>query len=172
MKKKYYYYGIACILFFCLKYAYTKADNTDLQFLLAPTNYLVELVQNSTGVFSPENGYYHQKLNCTIEKSCSGFNFWIICFLVFAFTGFKFLKRENLSILFALLISYVLTVFVNASRIITALFFQELIPEISKKYEWSHQAIGIFIYLFFLILFYFILNSVNSKLSSNHAKPA
>jgi len=40
-----------------------------------------------------ETGYFHSKLNIVIEKSCSGFNFWILCFMVFAYLGLKYFDK-------------------------------------------------------------------------------
>jgi exosortase K len=84
-KKNLLYYLCIATLFILLKQLYTFADNESLKFLLVPTNKLVALFQGSSYSYSA-NGYYHESLNILINKSCSGFNFMILSFLVFSIT--------------------------------------------------------------------------------------
>jgi exosortase/archaeosortase family protein len=131
-------------IFVLLKYLHTCLGTDDLYFLLAPVNRVVALVTNSQAIYTEENGYFHAALNIYIDKSCSGFNFWILCFMIGIFRA-------------ARLISWLITVFVNASRILTAIFLQQLSPDFMKSQQhWAHQTTGIFIYLFFLLLFYWL----------------
>ena len=87
------YYLVAVGLFILLKFGYTVADNNDLAFLLKPTNKLVGVLTGSHSVYLANNGYYYEKLNILIEKSCSGFNFWLLCFLLFTYLLIKYLDK-------------------------------------------------------------------------------
>src|SRR4051812_14082121 len=86
-----YYIGIIAA-FLLLKQLYKSANNNDLQFLLAPTNYLIKTFCGTSPTYSNALGYYYSNINITIEKSCSGFNFWILCFAMLAFLTIPFLK--------------------------------------------------------------------------------
>lgn len=149
-------------IFVLLKYLHTCLGTDDLYFLLAPVNRVVALVTNSQAIYTEENGYFHAALNIYIDKSCSGFNFWILCFMIGVFRAARLpcaqIMPYNLGIIpVLLLISWLITVFVNASRILTAIFLQQLSPDFMKSQQhWAHQTTGIFIYLFFLLLFYWL----------------
>lgn len=145
-------------LFIGLKYLYTLADNDALLFLLKPTNALVAAITNSTAVYSSDAGFFHQKLDIVINKSCSGFNYWILGFIMSIFMALQYPTARGHKIsLFpvTLALAYLLTLFVNTSRILVATYF---LPGLSARYAWIHQAQGVFIYLSFLILFYLIFN--------------
>jgi exosortase K len=154
------YYLIAVGLFVLLKVWFTFAENNDLFFLLMPTDKLVELLTGSHSVCLADNGYYHSNLNMVIDKSCSGFNFWILCFLVFTYPTVKCFDmplHKILSIPAALICAYLLTVFVNTSRIFASVIVQNQTKNILQNQQHLvHQAVGIIINLTFLILAYYL----------------
>ena len=135
MNKKYEKQLTVIAIFLLLKYAFTIADASDLIFLLKPTNIFVGLLTGSHSVYIECNGYYHETLNIIINKSCSGFNFWLLSFLSFAYL--------KLPIPTALGCAYLLTIFANTSRIFASIAMQS---------RALHEAIGIITYLSFLIL--------------------
>ncbi len=161
------YYSIAAGIFFTLKFGYTQAENDDLTFLLKPTDKFVGFLTGSNSVYEIDKGYFHNQLNIYIDKSCSGFNFWILSFLMLAFLGLKNLDSEIkkvLTIPLALVAGYLLTIFVNTSRIFASIIIQnqkinifEIQPHI------IHEAIGIITNLSFLILAYYITNRILIK---------
>jgi exosortase K len=155
------FYGLAVSVFMLLKFIYTALDNDSLRFLLYPTNKCIELATNSTAIYAAETGYFHPDLNILIEKSCSGFNFLLLCFLLLFFSNLARFKTAFAKILFlpiALIISYLFTIFVNTSRIMSAIVIERTLPHSSKQFPWLHEAEGVFIYLSFLIAFYYVSN--------------
>jgi exosortase K len=151
----YFYCAFLIAIFIACKIFYTKTNSGDLLFLLAPTNFIVELATTSNAVFDSEKGFFYQNLNIVINKSCSGFNFLIICFIMLSFSVLRFYKtnRQRITFIFTVLItSYLITIFANTSRILTAIYIMKIFPDSNKKYAWLHQAEGVFIYLSLLII--------------------
>jgi exosortase K len=149
---------MALIIFAAAKFAYVFANNDMIRFLTKPTNQVVSFITNRTPIYNSEIGFYYQNLNITIDKSCSGFNFWMLLFLLLFFSILKIIESNKIKMLLfpiTLLTSYLLTLFVNTSRILIALFIEK---NTSLNYHWLHQAEGVFIYLSFLIIFYLSLN--------------
>ena len=148
-------------LFILLKFGYKLADNDNLIFLLKPTDQIVGLLTGSHSIYFSDKGYYHDSLNILIEKSCSGFNFMLLCFCMLTFL---FLKHSNnktfkiLSIPVSLIVSYVLTIFVNASRIFVSIIMQQQVSNIliGRSHLILHEIVGVITNLTFLILIYSI----------------
>lgn len=155
------YYLIALGLFILLKFAYTIADNNNLTFLLKPTDELVGLLTGSQSVYLSESGYIHERLNIIIDKSCSGFNFWILSYLLFAYVTLKHIDenfRKILVIPTTLIGAYLLTIFVNTSRIFASIIVQTQSKKIFPNHQHIiHETIGILTYLTFLILSYILI---------------
>jgi len=157
-----------------LKFGYTIANNDNLIFLLKPTNILVGFLTGSNSIYSTENGYFHQELNILIEKSCSGFNFWLLSFLMLTFLLLKYFKNnlhKTMTIPFSLLAAYLVTIFVNASRIFVSIIIQNQSNNfLSEKHQLIlHESIGIITNLVFLIVVYYLTEKflINKK---NNAK--
>ncbi|MFM9948864.1 MAG: exosortase K [Saprospiraceae bacterium] len=155
------YYLTAIGLFILLKFGFTLADNNDLTFLLNPTDKLVGLLTGSHSVYLSGRGYYHEHLNIIIDKSCSGFNFWILCFLLFTYLAVKHFHKslhKFLTIPTALIGAYLLTMFVNTSRIFASIIVQAQTKNIFLNQQpIIHEAIGIITNLTFLILAYILI---------------
>jgi hypothetical protein len=49
----------------------------------------------SHSVYISDKGYYHDNLNILIEKSCSGFNFLLLCFCMLTLTTKHNQKRQK-----------------------------------------------------------------------------
>jgi exosortase K len=157
------YYLSAVGLFVLLKIGFTFADNGDLTFLLKPTDRLVGLLTGSQSVYLADYGFFHfhGQMNFVIEKSCSGFNFWVLCFPVFAYLGLKYFDRhihKALTVPAALLCSYLLTVFVNASRIVASLVVRNLtVGFFPGRQPLIHEIVGITTCFTFLVLVYYLI---------------
>ncbi len=168
------YYILAIGIFIFLKIAYGSADNNSLAFLLKPTNKLIELIYNSDSQAIAQNGYYHKKLNIVIDKSCSGFNFGVLCFIMLTFLALQYQNIRIYKIMILplmLLSSYIFTIFANTSRIL----FSVVISKTSEKFitykpDWLHQAEGAFVYLSFLIIIYLGFEYLFKKMKKNYAK--
>lgn len=175
IKNNYFYYATILSVFMLLKHIYTLTDNSDLKFLLVPTNALVKLVTGSVPAYTDQRGFYYGNLAIVIEKSCSGYNFWIICFVMLSCSSLPFFSSHSAKIatVAAMLPAcWLLTVFANASRILTALLVKGMFPGSSRQFPWLHQAEGIFIYLSLLITFYTTAHYLFTKTTYKNAKPA
>jgi exosortase K len=158
------YYLAAVGLFILLKFGYTLAENNDLTFLIKPTDKLVGLLTSSHSVYLSESGYFHEHLNIIIDKSCSGFNFWALCFLLFTYLTVRHFNRtlnKILTIPIALILAYLLTIFVNTSRIFASIVVQTQTKNILLNHQHIlHEAIGIITNLTFLILAYVLIEKL------------
>jgi len=166
------YYLTAIGLFILLKFGYTLADNDSLTFLIKPTDKLVGLLTNSKSVYFSDKGYYHETLNIIIEKSCSGFNFWLLCFCMLTFLLLKYIDKplfKVLSIPLSLILAYILTIFVNASRIFASIIIQNqannFLP--NRPHLLLHEIVGVITNLSFLILVYYLLEQFLNKKQHN-----
>jgi len=165
------YYASLAILFCVFKALYAQASSADLRVLLAPTNYLVELILGSTAVFDPAAGFVHSTLRISIDKSCSGFNFWVLCWLMLSMATMQ--RRFRWPVLLVLpIVSYVLTLLINTSRILTAIFLRGVLPPAVQQYAWLHQTEGALLYLFSLVLIYLGFISICSYFQARYAQPA
>lgn len=170
-------YQLAAIgIFVLLKFWYVGADNDALAFLLRPTDTLVGLATSSSSLYSPDEGYFHSELNILIDKSCAGFNFWILCFLMLSFLAFRYLHKQShlaLTLPAASLCAYVLTIFANTSRISIAIFLQNRMGAFFPENPgWLHEAQGVFVYLSCLIISYLIAEFLLTKLTRPDAQLA
>jgi len=144
-----------------LKFAFRVADNNDLIFLLKPIDTLVGLLTGSHSVYSLENGFFHENLNIIIDKSCSGFNFWVLSFLLFTYLTVRYFNKtlnKILTIPASLIGAYLLTIFVNTSRIFASIVIQRQTQNIFLNQQHIiHEVIGIITNLSFLVLAYIVI---------------
>jgi len=155
------YYITAIILFVLLKLVYIIADTFDLSFLIIPTNKIVGLLTGTSSLYVKGNGFYFENLNIVIDKSCSGFNFMLLCFLMLTFLSLKYFNKtieKNAVIILSLTAAYIVTVFVNALRIFAAIIVQTHADKMLAKrpHYFLHESVGIITNLTFLILIYLI----------------
>ena len=147
-------------LFVILKFCYTHADNGNLLFLLKPTNTIVCFLTGSQSVYSTDNGYYYEALNILIDRSCSGFNFWILSFLLYTFLFLKYINKTALKTLvipISFICAYILTIFTNSSRIFASIIVQNHSENFSPDTQHLiHEAVGIITNLTFLVLAYYL----------------
>jgi exosortase K len=174
IRKNMLYYLIAIGIFILLKIGFIFANNDDLVFLLKPTNNLIGFVTNSNAQYFTGRGYFHERLNIFIGKSCSGFNFWILCYIMLIFLALRFLNNgvyKVIAVPSILVFAYFLTIFVNASRILFSIFIHSSgATFIDSKINWLHRAEGTFIYLFFLIVIYLGFEYLFKRLTQRNAK--
>jgi exosortase K len=155
------YYLITIGIFILLKFAFTLAVNDQLIFLLKPTDKIVELLTGSHAMYFSEKGYYHDSLNILIEKSCSGFNFMLLCFCMLTFLLLKHTEKPTHKLIIipiSLLLSYLLTIFVNASRIFVSIIVQHQASRFltDRPHLIIHEIVGIITNLMFLIIIYYL----------------
>lgn len=168
IKNNFLYYGVAIALFLGLKFLYTTASSNQVYFLIKPIDGIVSFFTNSVSHYHESDGFYHEKFNITIDKSCSGFNFLLMCFVILYTSLLRILKRnwhKLVVIPLTFLIAYLFTLFVNTSRILVAIFIE---GNFNLHFSWMHQAQGVFIYLSFLIALYLFVNFLITKITRTH----
>lgn len=169
------YYLIALGIFILFKFGYQNASTDDLILLLKPTDQMVSLLTGSASVYTSDFGFHHPELNILIEKSCSGFNFLLLCFLMLTFLILNYAQcnlHRQLTIPVAFIAAYFLTIFVNTSRIFVSVIVKGgNIDFVALKPDLVHTAVGIVINLSFLILIYFLTEKLLRKLKKD-AQPA
>ena len=158
------YYLIVAGFFIFLKFLYSHATTDEIIYLLQPTNFIIELISNSESQYLPSQGYYNSHLNILIDKSCSGFNFLMLCYLMLVFSIVSKLQNNLSKVIvlpLLLLSSYLLTIFINSSRIMISIFIRELgFSDFIINESWLHQLEGTFVYLFFLIIVYLTIDTL------------
>ena len=161
------------MIFIFLKFGFTIADNDDLTFLLKPTDKFVGLLTGTNSIYFSDKGYFHNTLNILIDKSCAGFNFWSLSFLMLTFLGLKYSNNKSKRIFIiplALIVAYLFTIFTNTSRIFVSIVIQNQTSNIIESQQHNiHELIGIITNLSFLILVYFSTNEILIK-RSHYAK--
>jgi exosortase K len=166
------YYIISAAIFLMLRLLHGYLDTEGLMFLLKPVSALVETATGTQAVYRQGIGFWFGSLNVIIDGSCSGYNFMLITFALLAFIMYRYAGSAGfikLAIIPAcLVIAYAFTIFVNAARIVSAI---KVTAHYAVRPAWLHEALGAFIYLLFLILFYLLANAICSKIT-HHAKPA
>lgn len=166
---------IVCLLIFVLaKFWFREAENSDLLFLLSPTNWGVELFLGTQSVYTTDLGYYFSDLNIAIEKSCSGFNFLVISWLMTCYTmasSKELTSKINVGLIIpiSLILAYLATLLANVSRIsiYMVLMRQRLTELLDPRDTWLHLAEGVLVYFSFLLILYFALNRLLTKLKQN-----
>lgn len=170
MKRNYILFFASLILFVLAKLWFRNADNSDLSFLLTPTNWLIELFTASKSEFRPQSGYHFEGLNFLIDKSCSGFNFLLISFLMVTYLLANVRKLKSLLIIpVAIITAYAITILANVSRIASYIILLQnnITKFIDPNNTWLHRTEGILVYLAFLIISYFALNYIITKNESS-----
>lgn len=165
MKNNTLYYLAAIVLFIGLKWAHTQLDTRHLFFLLRPVAWLVGLFTGASYTCLPDTGAYeYPSLSIVIDKSCSGFNFGLLCTLMLVFQLLHVARRffyKMTVFLGAFFAAYVLTIFANSSRIYAAIILQgQLCGHNGCESGILHQAIGIVVYLSALIAIYLIVEII------------
>lgn len=175
MKRQNIYYYVAVVLVVVLlKLGFASVKDDGPALLLSPLAAVIELFTGTKATFHPGTGYYYDQINIIISKSCSGFNFICLSFLLLCFLSLKHITNERKRILVipvVLTISYAIALIVNTSRILVAVFVNTQITSFSHTPPaWLHVAEGTFIYLFFLIVIYLLTELLFTKQTRHNEK--
>jgi exosortase K len=144
-----------------LKHHYSQAPTENLNWILAPTVGFVEQLSGITFEKEAHTGFISRTHRIIIAKSCAGINFLIIAFCMLIFSRVQQIKPVRAKILFfikSIVTAYILTITVNALRIIVAVYLFEI--DIYSDGSWLtrerlHRIEGTALYFFFLCLLYF-----------------
>lgn len=164
---------VTLMIAFVLKLFYPAANTEDVKLFVQPTAEIVSIVNNESFIHDAR-GFYFPQLNVLIDKSCSGFNFFIIALCVFvSIVPYHVLTKRQCSILMLSLVvvTYVITICVNTSRIVVAMFMLKLEPSMPWITQpWVHEAEGALVYLFALLGAYLIITHYLNKHNLLYAK--
>jgi exosortase K len=153
---------LTAILIFCLgKWWHQTATAEDLLFLLAPTDTLVSAAIGEPGVWQVGEGYLHQGHQMIINASCSGFNFFVLSFLML---GWLLLNRWTAwwPLAIAFILAWPLTILANTSRILTISLLSSAQPNGLSSGVW-HEVQGAFVYFSILVIAAAVLQRVLAK---------
>lgn len=170
-KQNFFYYFFLAVMFLLLKILYKQTETSDLKLLLEPTSKSIGFLTGRTYYFTSTKGYFFEELNVTINKSCSGFNFFILSFVLFSTLAISYLKnniQKVSSIILSLLVAYSLCILANTSRIYSSIILQEKLQHLtSLDASILHESIGIINNLTFLIVAYYFTEKLLIKLQPN-----
>jgi len=149
------------LLAVAVKLFYANANVNDLQWILAPTAWLVELANGERFEFESHAGYINDDRSFLIAGSCSGMNFLIIAFIMLSLLRLSRSPRAEIVgwmfVPFTALIAFFATIVANAIRISVALRIHRMQPElIWINPDQFHRFQGIFVYFGFLILLFIL----------------
>ncbi len=179
------FYLMGCLILLGMKCFYSRADVESLRWVLGPTARWVETLSGIPFVYEPGMGYANHGLRFLIAPSCSGVQFMIItaAMLIFSFThcvgrhgagrsmgcqdagNRRFGKLPAIPqaglgwIAASLLLSYLLTIFVNGLRIVVAIYLPSLFGRMGALKGWLtpdrlHTMIGAVVYFAALLTIY------------------
>ncbi|MEP6848829.1 MAG: exosortase K [Acidobacteriota bacterium] len=147
---------LVLLLSLCLKFYYSTASANELQWILAPTAWLVSLATGMSFQFEPYGGYLSLDRTFLIAPACSGVNFLIVSFLVL--TLGKLWRGTPRAFRWSFLpaaisIAYLSTIIANTTRISGAILLRPFTSGLTWiDPEEVHRLEGIIIYFSFLIL--------------------
>jgi exosortase K len=145
---------------YALKRHYSTATAEALQWILAPTAWLVETIFRAPFVFEQHVGYVNQELRFAIAPSCAGVNFMIIaiCAASVGFVTYMRTLRAKLALLcVSVALAYLATLGVNATRIVIALLLKaHPLSIVALSAAQIHHAEGIVVYFSSLCALYLL----------------
>lgn len=176
IKKNLIFYLLGILLIVGIKYFYRGAGSDELRWLLAPTTYLVTLLCGIPFVYESNAGYVNHSLRFLIAPSCCGIQFMLI---IMATLIFSFIHRTEKKLCWmsaSIGISYLLTIFVNAMRIVLAIYIPAFLEKTKLQGlcgtpEQLHTAIGVCVYFTSLLAVYHIAEAIFSKTASKCLSP-
>ncbi len=175
--------GATMLTAFALKLFYPAASTEDLKLFVQPTAAIISIVNHQAFTYT-QAGFYFPEVNVLIDKSCSGFNFFIIALCVFAsIVPYNYLTKRQCAVMMSslmmsslmmsslIVITYAVTICVNTSRIVIAMFMLKLEPSMPWITQpWVHEAEGALVYLFALLGAYLIVTHYLNKFNLLYAK--
>ena len=164
------YWGIsATAIGIHILYQYGSLEN--LLFMIRPVAFMLEKALGIIFYYEPDVGFVSEQVRVVINKSCAGTTFWIMSFCMLTFSFVPRIKggwKRFIWFLIFLGLSYILTLFANMSRIITAIGILNLKFNKSDLLErLLHQSIGVLVYCTYLWIIYAIFSKLIRKEENN-----
>lgn len=152
---------LTVILALCVKLFYSTAGSADLKWILYPTTVLVQFFTSIEFLFDPAKGYVATEAPVVIGPGCAGLNFFVIALCM---SVFSFAKRNQYSQVFLFLtisvLTYVVTVVANASRIIAGIVMLDFGEQLNFPVsDTLHTAQGTLFYFVFLLAYFVVLQA-------------
>jgi exosortase K len=169
------FYLLAALLAVGLKQHYSTADCQQLRWILAPTAWIVSLLDGSSFAFSEGLGYVSGDGGTVIAPACAGLNFLIICFctLAFSFMHYACTFRARTAILaLSMAASLLATLAVNTGRIMLAMqHTYGISSESLLNPDQTHRMEGIAVYFLALSTIYLTAGFLVRKFLAPMAQP-
>lgn len=159
--------SIGGVVFIVLKLFFKNANPQELLFLLKPVSYLLELTTGHKNCYIHDQGFYFQSLNIIVSKACSGFTFLLLSMVLTICLLLKYCgncKEFFKKLVIGLLFSYLLTILVNTTRILSLIWLsKERTFSSGINTTYSHEMLGALIYLSYLTGAYLTANNLLIK---------
>lgn len=166
------YYLFTAMIFAGLKGWYANTTTDNLSFLLSPVSSLVNVATNMKSAYIKGAGFYYANADILINKSCSGFGFASICFLLLCYLVGKYINKSGVCLLLtlsSLMLAILFSIVVNSCRIILSISLKQNNEHLQTVNAMlSHETIGAVIYLFFLIAIYISFEYIFKTINKNH----
>ncbi|HMJ15666.1 MAG TPA: exosortase K [Polyangiaceae bacterium] len=164
--------GAVLAVAYALKRFYASASASELDWLLAPTTWIVARLSGHAFVEERGAGYLSRELGVLIAPSCAGANYLIVAFVLLAagfLTRLPGAKSKWGWLALSALFAYAATLAVNATRILLTLAMKsQTLPRFGLSFEQAHRVEGVVVYLSSLWLLYFAAEAV---LASSFSRP-
>lgn len=170
------FYAVGLAAAFAMKLWYSRAGIGDLDWILAPTTWWVQLLSGIDFKKVPGVGYINHNYEFVIAPVCAGINFMIIALstLVFSFMHrMGNVKSKITWMIMSIVAIYPYTIIVNSLRIIPSIYLLQmdfysgwLTP------ERVHTMEGTLVYFAALLFLYHIADKASIRLSPEHASGA
>jgi exosortase K len=162
---------LTIILALWIKLFYSSAGPEQLKWVLYPTTALVEAFSAINFLFDPKKGYAAIGQPVVIGPGCAGLNFYVIalCMAIFGFID-RFGRHKLYWFLGFVLITYVVTVLVNAFRIVGGIKLLEFGGNMHFTVsDTLHSAQGTLFYFVFLIAYFVAVRAILNRRTRNEA---
>lgn len=155
---------IYLLLFYLIcSYNYQSLTFENLLFLIKPVNTIFVFFVKTEPIYKSGSAYYYESLNIVINKSCSGFIFFITSYVIIYSIILKYEKRiliQKCNFALTLLLSYLATIYFNSARIIISYLAQNtanyFLP--NRPHHLIHEVTGQIVYIisYFIIIYILI----------------
>ncbi|HBD08895.1 MAG TPA: exosortase K [Syntrophobacteraceae bacterium] len=153
-----FFYALGLLLAMGLKTHYSHATSDELIWILAPTAALVEMMAGVPFQREIHTGFISMDYRVILAPACAGVNFLIIAFSTLWFPIIarpRGIQRRLEWFVFSAVLAYVLTILVNALRVVTSIFLYRM--DIYGGWvtpERVHRMEGTIMYFLFVVLIY------------------
>lgn len=136
--------------------------NLLILFIIKPITFLVSIFYDTSFIYKDDVGFISQELAIIIGKECSGIKFFTTLFLMLLFSfipKIEGIKKKTASFFCFLIVTYIVTILANTSRIIGSIWILQLnLFSNEKQIRLMHQSIGVTFYFTYLVLVFIIVS--------------